>query len=213
LDEQIVGEWNSFSSLIKDKEDQDSLFTSESLINFPKYTKEEIEQILASPIPQLSISEEAKPEIHIFNNILSIEGFLKSEQNHPQPYSSSSSLPSSPPKVQIPTVPTMVVNIMDAIIAARYAPLVLPQNLNAFPTGDYMKYFPRFNGEGDVTVEEHLASFYSFADNFNIEHSDVWMRVFVQSLDGEVRKWFRGLHVGSITDIDVLDETFETVGR
>jgi len=63
----------------------------------------------------------------------------------------------------------MVVNRMDVIIVARYAPSVLPQVLNTFLTGDYMKYFPRFNGEGDVTVEEYLASFYSFADNFNIE--------------------------------------------
>jgi hypothetical protein len=84
----------------------------------------------------------------------------------------------------------MVVNRMDSIIVARYAPLVLPQVLSAFPTGDYIKYLPRFNGEGDVTVEEHLASFYSFAYNFNIEQSDVWMRVFIQSLDGEVIKWF-----------------------
>jgi hypothetical protein len=53
-----------------------------------------------------------------------------------------------------------------------------------------MKYFPRFNGEGDVIVEEHLASFYNFANNFNIEQSNVWMTVFIQSLDGEVRKWF-----------------------
>jgi hypothetical protein len=158
----------------------------------------------------LSISEEAKPEIQIFNNILSIKGFLKSEQNHPHPSSSSSYLPSSPPKFQIPTLPTMVVNKMDVIIAARYAALVLPQNLNAFPTGDYMKYLPRFNGEGDITDEEHLAYFYSFADNFNIDHSDVWMRVFVQSLDGEVRKWFRGIPAGFITYIDVLDEI---VGR
>jgi hypothetical protein len=53
-----------------------------------------------------------------------------------------------------------------------------------------MKYFPRYNGEGDVIVEEHLVSFYSFTDNFNIDYTDVWMRLFVQSLDGEVRKWF-----------------------
>jgi hypothetical protein len=52
---------------------------------------------------------------------------------------------------------------------ARYAPLVLPQALYAFPDGDYMKYLPRFNGEGDVIVEEHLACFYSFAENFNVK--------------------------------------------
>jgi hypothetical protein len=35
-----------------------------------------------------------------------------------------------------------------------------------------------------------------------------WMRVFVQSLDGEVRKWFRGLMSGSIVGIEALDEVF-----
>jgi hypothetical protein len=84
----------------------------------------------------------------------------------------------------------MVVNRMDAIIAARYAPLVLHVGLHALPTTYYMKYFPRYNGEGDVTAEEHLVAFYSFVDNFNIDYADVWMRLFVQILDGEVRKWF-----------------------
>jgi hypothetical protein len=138
---------------------------------------------------------------------------LKFEEAHPQQYVSSTSPPLSPSKAQITVVPTMAnlpnpPNKMDVIIVARYAPLVLPQNLNSFPTRDYMKYLPRFNGEGDVTTEEHLASYYNFADNFNIEHVDVWMRVFVQSLDGEVRKWFRSLPANSIPDIEVLDETF-----
>ena len=65
--------------------------------------------------------------------------------------------------------------------------------MNPLPAGDYSNYMPKFTGEGDITVEENLAAFYSYADNLNIENEDVWMRVFVQSLDGEVRKWFRGL--------------------
>jgi len=73
----------------------------------------------------------------------------------------------------------MVVNRIEAIITSGYAHLVLPHNSNAFPTGDYMKYLPRYNVEGEVTIEEHLVAFYSFADNFNIEHEDVWMRLFV----------------------------------
>ena len=64
---------------------------------------------------------------------------------------------------------------------------------------------PKFTREEDITVEEHLASFYIYADNQNIENADVWMRVFVQSLFGEARKWFRGLTPGSITGIEVLD--------
>jgi hypothetical protein len=99
----------------------------------------------------------------------------------------------------------MVVNRMDAIIAATYAPLVLHVGLHALPTTDYMKYFPRYNGERDVIAEEHLVAFYSFVDNFNIDYADVWMRLFVQILDGEVRKWFWGLPPTSIVDIDALD--------
>jgi hypothetical protein len=109
--------------------------------------------------------------------------------------------PSSPP----PNIPMAganpPLNRMDAIVAARYAPLILPHPTNPFPAGDYLKYMPKFTGEGDITAEEHLAAFYSYADNLNIGDEDVWMRVFVQSLDGEVRKWFRGLAPGSIAEL------------
>jgi glycosidase len=132
---------------------------------------------------------------------LTIEGFLESQKTHSQPSSPSKvhtppspyiAHPSSPPKYPTPVVHTPGVT----------------QILYAFPYRDYMKYLPRFNGEGEVTTKENLTSFYSFAYNFNVEHTDVWMRLFVQSLDGEVRKWFRGLPANSIADIDALDEVF-----
>ena len=91
---------------------------------------------------------------------------------------------------------------MELIVAARYVPLVLPQPLNPLPQGDYLKYLPKFTGEGiGLTAEEHLAAFYSYADNQNIEHEDVWTRLFIQSMDGEARKWFRDLLAGSIVGI------------
>jgi hypothetical protein len=99
-------------------------------------------------------------------------------------------------------------NIMDSIVAERYAPLVLPHPMNALLAGDYLKYMPKFTGEEDITVEEHLDAFYSYADNMKIENEDVWMRVFVQSLDGEVRKWFKGLTPRSIAGIEALDDVF-----
>ena len=99
-------------------------------------------------------------------------------------------------------------NRMDSIVAAKYAPLILPHPMNPLPAGDYLKYMPKFTGEGDITAEEHLVAFYSYADNLNIGDEDVWMRVFVQSLDGEVRKWFRGLAPGSIAGIEALDSVF-----
>ena len=90
-----------------------------------------------------------------------------------------------PPIVQIPTtlnpltvhtVPIMAhpPTRMEMIVAARYAPLVLPQPLNPLTPGDYLKYLPKFMGEGTgLTIEEHLVAFYSYADNQNIEHEDV----------------------------------------
>jgi hypothetical protein len=58
---------------------------------------------------------------------------------------------------------------------------------------------PKFTGEGmGLTAEEHLVVFYSYVNNQNIEHEDVWTRLFVQSMDGEARKWFRDLPAGSI---------------
>ena len=67
---------------------------------------------------------------------------------------------------------------------------------------------PKFIGTEGVTAEEYLESFYSYADNLDISEDDVWMRVFVQSFDGEARKWFRELPHRSITDIEALDDAF-----
>jgi hypothetical protein len=136
----------------------------------------------------------------------------KEAQKSPNPNSTLASNPVSihvsPINLQILIIQVMVVNMMDVIIAARYAPLVLHVGLHALPATNYMKYLPRYNGEGEVIVEEHLVAFYSFADNFNIDYVDVWMRSFVKILYGEVIKWFRSLPLASIADIEALDETF-----
>ena len=58
---------------------------------------------------------------------------------------------------------------MERILVARYAPLNLPNPLSSMPTRDYLKYMPKFIGEGDFIAEEHLEAFYSYAKNINIE--------------------------------------------
>ncbi len=67
---------------------------------------------------------------------------------------------------------------------------------------------PKFTGTNGVIAEEHLESFYKYADNLDISEDDVWMRVFVQSFDGEARKWFKELTPRSIADIEALDDVF-----
>jgi hypothetical protein len=99
-------------------------------------------------------------------------------------------------------------NRMDAIVVVRYAPLILRHPMNSLRVRDYLKYMPKFTGEEDIIAEEQLSNFYSYVDNLNIENEDVWMRVFVQSLDGEARKWFRGLNPRSIDGIEDLDDSF-----
>jgi hypothetical protein len=97
---------------------------------------------------------------------------------------------------------------MKAIIVARYAPLVLPQPLNALPADGYLKQLPKFTGEGDIAAKEHLEAFYSFTDGHVIMHADVWMRIFIHILEGKARKWFRALPPGSINAIEALDNAF-----
>lgn len=85
------------------------------------------------------------------------------------------------------------------IMASCYATLVLPPTtqLHPFPY-EYLKHLPRFNEETGPSVEDHLATFLDFANNMNIEHEDVYTRLFVQSLEGNVRIWFRQLQANSI---------------
>jgi hypothetical protein len=82
--------------------------------------------------------------------------------------------PTSSPLHNIPMeVPNPPMTKMEAIIAARYAPLVLLQPLNDLPADGYLKQLPKFTGKGDITAEEHLAAFYTFVDDNVIMHADV----------------------------------------
>ena len=48
-------------------------------------------------------------------------------------------------------------------------------------------------------------------DDLNIQHEDVYMRLFVQSLEGEPRKSFRSLAVASINSWEMLENWFNIV--
>jgi hypothetical protein len=92
-------------------------------------------------------------------------------------------------------------------VAARYAPLVLPVPLHDLPE-NYMKNLPKFTGEGDLTATEHINFFDQFVDILGLEHEDVYSRLLVQTFEGQVRTWFRGLPTGSIGSYDELENAF-----
>ena len=44
---------------------------------------------------------------------------------------------------------------------------------------DYLKMLPKFDGENEITTEDHLAPFQGCKDNLAIEHEDVYLNIFV----------------------------------
>jgi hypothetical protein len=71
-----------------------------------------------------------------------------------------------------------------------------------------MKNLPKFTGEGDLTTVEHINCFNQFTDILGLEHEDVYYRLLVQTFEGQVRTWFRGLASGSIPSYDELENAF-----
>ena len=69
----------------------------------------------------------------------------------------------------------------------KYSPLNLPQPMNAMPQ-EYLKLIPRFTGEDEITAEKHLLVFWNLAENLNVEHLDVVMRLVFQPPDAEDMK-------------------------
>ena len=178
-------------------------------------TKAEIVQILQETIPDCISPDKSRSLsscVKVFENPLFPEN--KTEVYNPNSYCSTPQslriIQTSYPLVILPqTMAQPPPTRMELIMATRYAPLVLLNPLNALPQGDYLKYLPKYTGEGNGrSVEEHLAAFYSYSDNHNIEQEDVWTRLLVQSLDGEACKWFRTLPAGSIIGIEALYEIF-----
>jgi len=92
-------------------------------------------------------------------------------------------------------------------VASRYAPLVLPIPLHDLPE-NYIKYLPKFTGEGDLTTTEHINFFDQFADILGIEHENIYSRLLVQTFEGQVRTWFRSLPATSILSYDALEDAF-----
>jgi len=92
-------------------------------------------------------------------------------------------------------------------MANRYAPLQLPVNPGAMPQ-DYQTKITYFNGTGSYIALQHTKKMQDYFENYEIDDDDVRMKIFVQSLTGDVRTWFRALPVNSIADPKALYQTF-----
>ena len=85
-------------------------------------------------------------------------------------------------------------------MVVRYAPLVLVSPLHAMPQ-DYQTRLPHFDGTGPLNAQQHVDKMNDYFDLQEVDEADVQMRIFAQSLTGDVKKWFKALCAASIADI------------
>eukprot|EP01018_Ginkgo_biloba_P005995 Gb_06784 [translate_table: standard] len=92
-----------------------------------------------------------------------------------------------------------------------YAPLSftnIPNHPHDMPTREYKKDLLKFSGNSAVSVDDNLAQFYNVVENMEIEYEDVVMKMFVQTLEGEARAWYKSLGAGSVTGWEVFKIQF-----
>ena len=76
---------------------------------------------------------------------------------------------------------------------------------------DYQSKITYFDGTGSYTAQQHTKKMMDYFENYEIDDNNVRMKIFVQSLTGEVRTWFRALGANTIVDLDAL--SFSTNGK
>jgi hypothetical protein len=92
-------------------------------------------------------------------------------------------------------------------MATIFSPLSLPDQLHDFPQ-NYNQRIKLYDVEGNASSQKHLDWFNDFFDLEEVDHEDKKMRLFVQSLLGEVRKWFKALQVASILNFTAFETLF-----
>jgi hypothetical protein len=92
-------------------------------------------------------------------------------------------------------------------MAARYAPLVLAAPLHAMPQ-DYQTRLPQFDATGTLSAQQHVDKMNDYFDLQEVDEVDVQMRLFAQSLTGDVKKWFKALPAASVPDLVAFQRSF-----
>jgi hypothetical protein len=73
---------------------------------------------------------------------------------------------------------------------------------NAMPsTKDWGDCLPRFREDDDDFPTQHLIDFHKCMRQLGIFHEDVLMKMFMISLEGDARQWYKALPPGSISSL------------
>jgi hypothetical protein len=92
-------------------------------------------------------------------------------------------------------------------MAARYAPLVLAVMLHAMPQ-DYQTRLPHFDATGPLNAQQHVDKMNDYFDLQEVDEADVQMRLFAQSLTGDIKKWYKYLPTASVPNLVMFQRIF-----
>jgi hypothetical protein len=73
---------------------------------------------------------------------------------------------------------------------------------------DYQTRLPQFDATGTLNAQQHVDKMNDYFDLQEVDEVDVQMRLFAQSLTGEVKKWFKALPAASIPDLVAFHRSF-----
>ncbi|KAH9291358.1 hypothetical protein KI387_043453, partial [Taxus chinensis] len=88
------------------------------------------------------------------------------------------------------------------------SPISLAQPLHELPKGS-RKNFPKFRGDGSQLPKEHVATFITACGVLGIEHEDVSVQLFVESLQEKYFEWFYMLPPRSVTYWEDIRSAFK----
>lgn len=125
--------------------------------------------------------------------------------------SKSTTVVSSPPITSSVASSHPLIMVAPRFALTVYAPLDFTQiagQPHDLPTGDYRKRLPKFSGNNAITFEDHLEAFLKYVDDLEVEHEDVTMKMFLQTLEGNARIWYMALLARSIDSWESFKRRF-----
>jgi hypothetical protein len=73
---------------------------------------------------------------------------------------------------------------------------------------EWKDLLPRFYEGEDDNPFEHVHEFHALMQQLDIHHEDILMKMFMYSLEGDARQWYRTLHASSISSLKDFHDVF-----
>ena len=71
------------------------------------------------------------------------------------------------------------------------------------------KILPKFINDGKITTNQHVSAFFMTSGVLAIQHEDVFVCLFVETLIEAVTEWFGQLLAGLVTSWETLIQAFK----